>query len=104
MTDEAALTHTMRIRVRYSETDQMGTFYNSRALESIPFASLTSGFHFDGEMVLSAARAGLRIQRVPISTSYGGDTSSLSPLPYLHEVAGTVVRYGCRRFWFQRSS
>jgi acyl-CoA thioester hydrolase len=27
------LPHVMRLRVRYSETDQMGTFYNSRALE-----------------------------------------------------------------------
>jgi acyl-CoA thioester hydrolase len=26
-------THTTSLRVRYSETDQMGTFYNSRALE-----------------------------------------------------------------------
>lgn len=25
--------HTIQFRVRYSETDQMGTFYNSRALE-----------------------------------------------------------------------
>jgi len=25
--------HTLHLRVRYSETDQMGTFYNSRALE-----------------------------------------------------------------------
>lgn len=25
--------HTITLRVRYSETDQMGTFYNSRALE-----------------------------------------------------------------------
>lgn len=25
--------HTTELRVRYSETDQMGTFYNSRALE-----------------------------------------------------------------------
>ncbi len=29
----ASLTHTITFRVRYSETDQMGTFYNSRALE-----------------------------------------------------------------------
>ncbi len=28
-----ALTHVLELRVRYSETDQMGTFYNSRALE-----------------------------------------------------------------------
>lgn len=27
------MTHTTQLRVRYSETDQMGTFYNSRALE-----------------------------------------------------------------------
>ena len=27
------LNHTIQLRVRYSETDQMGTFYNSRALE-----------------------------------------------------------------------
>lgn len=28
-----ARTHELRFRVRYSETDQMGTFYNSRPLE-----------------------------------------------------------------------
>ena len=27
------LSHTTQLRVRYSETDQIGTFYNSRALE-----------------------------------------------------------------------
>lgn len=27
------LRHVLQLRVRYSETDQMGTFYNSRALE-----------------------------------------------------------------------
>lgn len=29
----ARFTHILELRVRYSETDQMGTFYNSRALE-----------------------------------------------------------------------
>jgi acyl-CoA thioester hydrolase len=29
----ATLQHTIQFRVRYSETDQMGTFYNSRPLE-----------------------------------------------------------------------
>lgn len=29
----AAIQNLMRLRVRYSETDQMGTYYNSRALE-----------------------------------------------------------------------
>ncbi len=30
---EFPFTHLQRLRVRYSETDQLGTFYNSRALE-----------------------------------------------------------------------
>ena len=30
---DCRLSHTTQFRVRYSETDQMGTFYNSRALE-----------------------------------------------------------------------
>jgi acyl-CoA thioester hydrolase len=29
----AGVQHSLRLRVRYSETDQMGTFYNSRPLE-----------------------------------------------------------------------
>ena len=33
MSELEGLTNTTHIRVRYSETDQMGTFYNSRALE-----------------------------------------------------------------------
>ena len=31
--DMNKLSHVLPLRVRYSETDQMGTFYNSRALE-----------------------------------------------------------------------
>ncbi len=33
MNDQNEIRHTTQFRVRYSETDQMGTFYNSRALE-----------------------------------------------------------------------
>ena len=29
----ASLEHKLQLRVRYSETDQLGTYYNSRALE-----------------------------------------------------------------------
>ena len=32
-TSERLVEHELKLRVRYSETDQMGTFYNSRALE-----------------------------------------------------------------------
>lgn len=33
LSDSPRVEHTFLFRVRYSETDQMGTFYNSRALE-----------------------------------------------------------------------
>ncbi len=33
MDNSSKYAHTMFLRVRYSETDQMGTFYNSRVLE-----------------------------------------------------------------------
>jgi acyl-CoA thioester hydrolase len=32
-THPAGIQHTLQFRIRYSETDQMGTFYNSRPLE-----------------------------------------------------------------------
>jgi acyl-CoA thioester hydrolase len=32
-TSPTLLEHTIQLRIRYSETDQMGTFYNSRPLE-----------------------------------------------------------------------
>jgi len=70
--------------------------YTSEALSRIRFRHLTDGFHFDGEMVVSAARAGLRIVRVPISTNYSAGVSSLKPAPYLLDVLRTMVRFGLR--------
>jgi len=77
------------------------TAWTTAALERIDFQSLTDGFHFDGEMVLSAAKSGLVVRLVPISTRYGAGTSSLNPWPYLGEVVRTVVRYRRGRYWFQ---
>ena len=71
--------------------------YSAAALRCVPFLSLTDGFHFDGEMVVVAARAGLRIQRVPISTCYGDSVSSLKVLPYLGEVLRSIVRNARRK-------
>lgn len=76
--------------------------YSAKALALIPFTTLTDGFHFDGEMALSAAKAGLKTEFVPISTSYAAGTSSLHPVPYLKELVSTVLRYRCGRYWFQR--
>ena len=67
--------------------------YTTALLEAIPFEQLTDRFHFDGQMVLCAAKAGFELTLVPISTSYGPDTSSLAPLSYLLEVAGVLLEY-----------
>lgn len=78
--------------------------YASAVLEAIPLQRLTDRFHFDGEMVLSAAHLGFAITRVPIATRYGDDTSSLAPLPYLADVIGAMGRYRRGRLWFQLSA
>jgi len=67
--------------------------YTTPLLEVVPFEQLTDRFHFDGQMVLCAAKAGFDMTLVPISTSYGPDTSSLAPLSYLLEVAGVLLEY-----------
>ena len=76
--------------------------YSAKALAAVPFTTLTDRFHFDGEMVLSAAKAGLKTELAPISTSYAKGTSSLAPLPYLRELMSTVMRYRCGSYWFQQ--
>lgn len=75
--------------------------YTTEVLRAVPLGRLTDRFHFDGEMVLSAAHLGFTVTRVPISTRYGGDTSSLAPLPYLADVLRAMRRYRQGRVWFQ---
>ena len=67
--------------------------YTTPLLEVVPFEQLTDRFHFDGQMVLCSAKAGFDLTLVPISTSYGPDTSSLAPLSYLLEVTGVLLEY-----------
>lgn len=75
--------------------------YSSRALELIDFETLTNRFHFDGEMVLSAASIGLRITMVLISACYADGTSSLRVWPYLWELCLTAAKFRMQRYWFQ---
>lgn len=56
--------------------------YARRTLEAIPFTRLSDTFHFDGEMILMAAKRGLRIVQLPIPTRYAGETSHLKPIRY----------------------
>ena len=64
--------------------------YSSPVLEGLRFDEKTDGFHFDGEIVAAGARKGYSVALVPISTSYGNGTSSLSPAPYLLEVLSSM--------------
>jgi glycosyltransferase involved in cell wall biosynthesis len=67
--------------------------YTTAALADAPWSRLTDGFHIDGELVRWTARRGLRVVKVPIATTYGGDTSSLAAAPYLVEVAASLLRH-----------
>lgn len=75
--------------------------YSASALRLIKFETLTDKFHFDGEMLLCAGKLGLRVSQMPVSAYYGPGASSLSPLPYLAEIAGVLVRYLRRGYFFQ---
>ena len=76
--------------------------YSAGALRAIKFETLTDRFHFDGEMLLCAGKLGLRVAQLPVSAHYGPESSSLAPLPYLAEIAGVLLRYLRRGYFFQR--
>lgn len=67
--------------------------YSRRALEAIPFETLSNRFHFDGEMLLVAGKRRLRIADVPIPTHYGDEESHLRPIRYGFEVLGVILKY-----------
>lgn len=56
--------------------------YARHTLETIPFTRLSDTFHFDGEMILMAAKRGLRIVQCPIPTCYADERSHLKPIRY----------------------
>lgn len=56
--------------------------YSRKALETIPFDKLSNTFHFDGEMLIMAAKRGMRVKEIGIPTHYGTERSYLKPIPY----------------------
>lgn len=56
--------------------------YSRKALEAIPFEKLGNTFHFDGEMLIMAAKRGMRVKEIGIPTRYGTERSYLRPIPY----------------------
>ncbi len=66
--------------------------YSSTFLKELTFSDFTNNFHFDGEMVLTAARKSFKITKVPISTYYDSSISSLRIFPYLIEIFKSNLR------------
>ena len=74
--------------------------YARRTLESIPFERLSDTFHFDGEMILMAAKRRLRIKQVPIPTYYGDERSHVRPVKYGLDVLRIVYRHAAGKYEF----
>lgn len=66
--------------------------YSRRCLEAFPFTRLSDTFHFDGEMILMAAKHKLRIKEVAIPTRYADEESHLKPVQYGFDVLKVIWR------------
>ncbi len=67
--------------------------YSRRALERIPFASLSASFDFDLEAIACARAIDLAIGEIPIPTHYGDEVSYLNPIRYGFRVLRVLGRY-----------
>jgi glycosyltransferase involved in cell wall biosynthesis len=74
--------------------------YSRHTLESIPFQRLSDTFHFDGEMILMAAKRKLRIKQLPIPTHYGEEESHLKPVQYGLDVLKIIYRNATGKYDF----
>ena len=72
--------------------------YSKRALESIPFQSLSDSFDFDLEMIVMAHVKGLRIAEIAIPTIYADETSHLRPIHYGLRVLSVVWSYKRQKY------
>jgi len=90
-----ALTALENIVFRMKMTDYHSGYmvYGKKALETIPFESLTNGFDFDLEVIATARSLGLSIGEEPVPTRYGDEISHLSPIPYGFRVLGVLRKY-----------
>ena len=64
--------------------------YSRLCLESFPYDRLSDTFHFDGEMILMAAKRKLRIREIAIPTRYADEKSHLKPVQYGFDVLRVV--------------
>jgi glycosyltransferase involved in cell wall biosynthesis len=86
------------LRLRMTDYHSGYLIYGPRALERIPFLSLSDSFEFDLEVIASARAAGLAVGEAPIPTHYGDEISHLQPLTYGLRVLRVLWRYRRGRY------
>jgi SAM-dependent methyltransferase len=67
--------------------------YKCSALESVPFSKNSSDFHFDAEIILQFAKAGLKIKEVPIPTFYGDEICYVNGFRYALDCVKAAVKF-----------
>lgn len=68
---------------QYAPDNQSGYRLLSRRLIEATLESREQGFEFEVEMIVTCVLQGYRLDWVPISTIYAGETSHIRPLPHI---------------------
>jgi len=72
--------------------------YSRKAVESIPFDTLSHYFEFDLEVIACARERGLVIHELAIPTHYGDEESHLNPIRYGLRCLRVMARYKLGRY------
>jgi hypothetical protein len=72
--------------------------YGRRALDALPFRSLSDSFDFDLEVIAWARAHGLSIAEAPVATHYGDEISHLNPVTYGLRVLRVLWNYRRGRY------
>jgi glycosyltransferase involved in cell wall biosynthesis len=72
--------------------------YSRRAVEQIPFETLSHYFDFDLEVIASARARGLVVDEQGIPTHYGDEESHLNPIVYGLRCLRVMLRYRLGRY------
>lgn len=77
-------------RMKLAEYHSGYMLYSRKAIESIPFLTLSESFDFDLEMIVMARIMALRLTEIAIPTIYAGEVSHLRPVNYGLRVLSVV--------------
>jgi hypothetical protein len=78
---------------RFTDYHSGFLLYGSKALEQIPFPSLSGYFDFDLEVLATARAKGLQVGEMGIPTRYADEVSHLDPFRYGLRVLAVLGRY-----------